>query len=165
MTCVPSYKYHVQTNNATRNARGNKTETIMTKKNLTTTEPVVTETETPEVEVITPPTPHTVEQGSIHKRSSFGKTFYYIDPERTRSAKGPNQLKGIVKWMLDNDVTSPANARQGSEIGRLAVEDGYVVTAKLTGEVIFAYYVREMQKNHGMEHAATLHAKTGKRMN
>lgn len=132
----------------------------MTKKNLTIAEPVVTEEE-----IITPPTPHTVEQGSIHKRSSFGKTFYYIDPERSRSSKGPNQLKGIIRWMLANNITSPETAMQGSEIGRRAVEDEFVVTAKLTGEVIFAYYVREMQKNHGMEHAATLHAKTGKRMN
>lgn len=133
----------------------------MTKKTETTSEPVVTDEEI----IPSPPTPHTVEQGSIHKRSSFGKTFYYIDPERTRSPKGPNQLKGIIKWMLDNGITSPATAMQGSEIGKLAVEDGYVVTAKLSGPVIFAYYVRVMQKEHGMEHSKTVHAKTGKRMN
>lgn len=126
---------------------------------------IETETKVEEAVEPTPPTAHTVEQGSIHKRSSFGRTFYYIDPTRTRSTKGPNQLKGIIKWMLDNNVTSPERARNGAEIGTLAVEDGYVVTAKLTGPVIFAYYVREMQKNHGVEHAKTLHAKTGKQMN
>lgn len=133
----------------------------MTKKTVTTVAPVVTDEEI----IPTPPTQHTVEQGSIHKRSSFGKTFYYVDLTRTRASKGPNQLKGIIKWMIDNGVTDEAHAMQGSEIGTAAVDDGYVVTAKLTGPVIFAYYIRVMQKEHGVEHSKTVHAKTGKRMN
>ena len=136
-------------------------ETEMTKKNE-----VIVENNEVEVEVIaTPPTMHTVEQGILHKKSSFGKTFYYIDTTRVRLDKGPNQLRGIIKWMIDNKVTSANTAKQGAEIGRRAVEDGYVLTAKLTGEVIFAYYIRVMQKSYGVEHAKTLHAKTGKKMN
>ena len=134
----------------------------MTKsKNEVIVEPVVLDEEI----VATPPSHHTEEQGSLHKRSSFGRTFYFVDTDRVRSPKGPNQLKGIIRWMIDNGVTSPSKSMQGAEIGRRAVEDGYVVTAKLTGEVIFAYYIREMQKNHGVEHDRTVHAKTGKRMN
>ena len=113
----------------------------------------------------TPPSSHTVEVGEgIRKRSSFGKTMYFIDPARERAAKGPAQMLGIIKWMLDNEIDSPAKAMQGAEIGAKAVEDGYVITAKLTGPVIFAYYVRRMEKEQGVEHAATLHAKTGKKM-
>lgn len=114
--------------------------------------------------VATPPTAHTLDVASIRPKSSFGKTFYYVDVARTRSDKGPNQLKGIIKWMIENEVTSAENAMQGAEIGRRAVEDGHVVTAKLTGEVIFAYYIRRMEKEFGIEHAATIHAKTNKRM-
>lgn len=114
---------------------------------------------------ITPPTKHTTQVGTgIRKKSSFGKTLYYIDPKRTRSPKGPNQMLGMVKYMLDKGITSPSKAKQGSEIGRNAVEEGYVVTAKLTGEVIFAYYIRRMEREQGVEHAATIHAKTGKKM-
>lgn len=116
-------------------------------------------------EVITPPSSHTVQTGEgIRKRSSFGQTFYYVDPTRERSSKGPNQMKGIIAWMLKNGVTSPAKAMQGAEIGRRAVEDGSVKTAKLTGEVIFAYYIRRMEREQGVEHAKTVHAKTGKKM-
>lgn len=115
--------------------------------------------------VATPPTAHTVDQGLIHKKSSFGRTFYYVDLGRTRSDKGPNQLKGIIKWMIENGVTSPEKAKQGAEIGTKAVEDGFVKTEKLSGPVIFAYYIRRMQKEFGVEHAKTLHAKTGKQMN
>lgn len=113
----------------------------------------------------TPPTPHTVDVGvGIRSRSSFGKTFYYIDPKRVRATKGPNQLRGIIDWMLKHEVTSPENALQGSEIGTRAVADGYVVTEKLTGPVIFAYYIRRMEKDWGVEHAVTIHAKSGQPM-
>jgi hypothetical protein len=112
----------------------------------------------------TPASSHTTETGSIRKKSSFGRTMYYIDTTRQRLPKGPNQMMGIVKWMLDNKITSANKAMQGSEIGTRAIEDGYVVTAKLTGPVIFAYYIRRMEREQGVEHAATLHAKTGKKM-
>ena len=122
------------------------------------------EAETDEV-VATPPTQHTTETGEgIRKRSSFGKTYYYVDLDRTRLPKGPNQMLGLIRWMIDNGVTSEAKAKQGAEIGRRAVEDGHVKTAKLTGEVIFAYYIRRMEREQGVEHAKTLHAKTNKRM-
>jgi hypothetical protein len=125
---------------------------------------VVATVVTDEEIVATPPSDHTLDVASIRPRSSFGKTFYFVDVNRTRSDKGPNQLKGIIKWMLDNGVTSDETAMQGAEIGRRAVEDGHVVTAKLTGEVIFAYYIRRMEKEFGIEHAKTVHAKTNKRM-
>jgi len=112
----------------------------------------------------TPASSHTTETGSIRKKSSFGRTMYYIDKKRTRSPKGPNQMLGIIKWMLDNEITSPNKAMQGSEIGTRALQDGYVISAKLTGPVIFAYYIRRMEREQGVEHAATLHAKTGKKM-
>jgi len=108
---------------------------------------------------------HTEEQGQLRKKSSFGRTMYYVDPKREWAKKGPNQMLGIRKWMIENKITSPATAMQGAEIGRKAVADGFVVTAKLTGEVIFAYYIRRMEKECGVEHAATIHAKTGKKMN
>jgi len=113
----------------------------------------------------TPPTDHTVDAGDIRTKSSFGKTFYYVDLTRTRATKGPGQLKGIIKWMIENGVTSDETALQGSEIGTKAVADGFVSTEKLTGPVIFAYYVRRMEKEFGVEHSKTVHAKTGKRMN
>lgn len=116
------------------------------------------------VEEVTPPTQHTVDVGSIRPKSSFGKTFYYVDPKRVRATKGPNQLLGMIKWMIENKVTSPESARQGSEIGTKSIDDGFVVTAKLTGPVIFAYYVRRMEKEFGVEHHQTVHAKTGKVM-
>jgi hypothetical protein len=121
---------------------------------------------TPETEiVVSPPTEHTVEVGhGIRGRSSFGLTYYYIDTTRTRTSKGPGQLKGIVKFMLDKDITSPENAWVGADIGTAAVNEGYVVTAKLTGPVIFAYYIRRMEREFGVEHAKTVHAKTGRRM-
>lgn len=113
----------------------------------------------------TPPSAHTTDTGEgIRKRSSFGKTYYYVDTKRQREPKGPNQMLGIIKWMIENKVTSPAAAMQGAEIGRRAVEDGHVKTAKLTGEVIFAYYIRRMEREQGIEHAKTVHAKTGKKM-
>lgn len=115
-------------------------------------------------EVVTPPSVHTTSTGDIRKRSSFGRTFYYIDTTRSRSSKGPGQMKGLVKWMLDNEITSPERAMQGSLIGESAVADGYVVTAKLTGAVIFAYYIRKMEQEQGVEHRATIHNRTGKHM-
>jgi hypothetical protein len=117
------------------------------------------------IEVATPSSKHTEESGSIRKKSSFGKTFYYIDAKRDRLSKGPNQMLGIVKWMIENNIGSEKNALQGAEIGRRAVADGFVVTAKLTGEVIFAYYIRRMEREQGLEHAKTVHAKTNKVMN
>jgi hypothetical protein len=124
----------------------------------------MTKTKTNEVEEATPASAHTVETGSIRKKSSFGRTMYYIDPERDRLAKGPNQMLGLVKYMLDKGITTPEKAMQGSVIGQNAVDEGYVITAKLTGPVIFAYYIRRMEREQGVEHAKTLHAKTGKRM-
>lgn len=121
--------------------------------------------------VVTPPTEHTVDNASIRPKSSFGRTFYYVDLARTRSDKGPNQLKGMIRWMIDHGITSPEKAMQGAEIGQAAVSpdpdtgEVYVKTEKLSGPVIFAYYVRRMEKEFGVEHAKTLHAKTGKRMN
>jgi hypothetical protein len=124
----------------------------------------IASTEVAEEIVATPPSAHTTDVASIRPRSSFGKTFYFVDLKRTRTDKGPNQLKGIIKWMIDNEVTSPETAMNGAEIGTRAVNDGYVVTAKLTGPVIFAYYIRRMEKEFGIEHHATVHAKTGKVM-
>ena len=116
-------------------------------------------------ESVTPPSSHTIKVGTdIRKKSSFGKTYYYVDPKRERLSTGPNQMIGIIKWMIDNKITSANKAIQGAEIGRRAVQDGYVKTAKLTGEVIFAYYIRRMEKEQGVEHSKTLHAKTNKRM-
>ena len=134
---------------------------MTTKSKLTTatTAPIVND----EV-MVTPPTAHTVEVGSIRPKSSFGKTFYYVDTKRITATKGPGQLKGIIKWMIENGCTSPETAKQGAEIGRRAVADGFVETAKLTGEVIFAYYVRRMEAEFGVEHHQTVHAKTGKIM-
>lgn len=137
----------------------------MTRKTTKVQEPQVAHVEQVEPQEPTPPTNHTVDVGTgIRSRSSFGKTFYYIDPTRTRATKGPNQLRGIIQWMLDNEVTSDERAMQGAEIGTKAVDDGYVVTEKLTGPVIFAYYIRRMEKEFGVEHAKTLHAKSGQRM-
>lgn len=116
-----------------------------------------------EVEV-TPPTQHTVDVGSIRPKSSFGKTYYYVDLARVRAVKGPQQLRDMVKWMIDNGITSPENAKQGAEIGTAAVADGTVKTNKLTGPVIFAYYVRRMETEFGVEHHKTIHAKSGKVM-
>ena len=132
-------------------------------KSKTTKDQVAPSTE--EEIVATPPSAHTEEVGTeIRRRSSFGKTMYYIDKDRVRLPKGPNQMLGLVKFMLDKGITSPAKARQGSEIGTQAVAEGYVVTAKLTGPVIFAYYIRRMEREQGVEHARTVHAKTGKTM-
>ena len=115
--------------------------------------------------VATPSSSHTIEVGTnIRKKSSFGKTFYYVDTKRQRLDKGPNQMRGIIKWMLENNITSEKTALQGAEIGTRAVNDGYVVTKKLTGPVIFAYYIRRMEQEQGVEHAKTIHAKTGKKM-
>lgn len=116
------------------------------------------------VEEVTPPTQHTVDVGSIRPKSSFGKTFYYVDTTRTRATKGPQQLRDMVEWMIENKVTSPERAMQGAEIGTLAVATGKVKTNKLTGPVIFAYYVRRMEKEFGVEHHQTVHAKSGKVM-
>jgi hypothetical protein len=135
----------------------------MSKKN----DPVnVNEAELNEMGVVepTPPSDHTAENDPLRKKVSFGRTYYYVDLGRTRSDKGPNQLKGIIKWMIDHGVTDEGAALQGAEIGTRAVNDGYVVTAKLSGPVIFAYYIRRMEKEFGVEHAKTVHAKTGKRM-
>jgi len=124
----------------------------------------MTKTKTDEVVEATPASQHTTETGSIRKKSSFGRTMYYIDPDRDRLPNGPNQMLGLVKYMLDKGITTPEKAMQGSVIGQNAVDEGYVVTAKLTGPVIFAYYIRRMEREQGVEHAKTLHAKTGKRM-
>lgn len=124
----------------------------------------MTKTDAQEV-VATPPSRHTADVGEgIRKRSSFGKTYYFVDPKRDRLEKGPGQMLGLIKWMIDNKITSPAKAMQGSEIGERAVKDGFVKTAKLTGPVIFAYYIRRMEREQGVEHAKTLHAKTNKKM-
>lgn len=112
----------------------------------------------------TPPSHHTLDVASIRPRSSFGKTFYYVDLNRERANKGPNQLRGIIRFMIEKNITSPQTACNGADIGAAAVAEGYVVTAKLTGPVIFAYYVREMERNWGVEHAVTIHAKTGRVM-
>lgn len=112
-----------------------------------------------------PATEHTVDAGSIRKKSSFGKTLYYIDTARVRDTKGPGQLLGMVKFMIEKGITSPDTAEQGSIIGERAVAEGYVSTNKLTGAVIFAYYIRRMESRFGVEHAKTVHAKTGKVMN
>ena len=112
-----------------------------------------------------PASDHTIDAGDIRKKSSFGKTMYYIDPTRTRDVKGPGQLLGMVKFMVEKGITSPETAEQGSIIGARAVAEGYVSTNKLTGAVIFAYYIRRMEAKFGVEHAKTLHAKTGKVMN
>lgn len=114
--------------------------------------------------VATPPTAHTVDVGSIRPKSSFGKTFYYVDLKRVRATKGPQQLRDMVQWMIENKVTSPETAMQGAEIATKAVADGTVKTNKLTGPIIFAYYVRRMEKEFGVEHHQTVHAKTGKVM-
>jgi len=126
---------------------------------------VVKEIEAIVEEVATPSSTHTIEVGAgIRKRSSFGKTYYYVDTKRDRLSKGPNQMLGLIKWMIDNKITSEKNAMQGAEIGKKAVDDAYVITAKLTGPVIFAYYIRRMEQEQGIEHAKTVHAKTGKTM-
>ena len=119
-----------------------------------------------ESEVIEPtkPTSHTKRTGQVRKKTSFGKTYYFVDPSRVRAEGGPAQLRGLVKYMVDNGITSDATAMQGSEIGAKAVEEGFVKTTKLTGPVIFAYYVRRMEAEYGVEHAKTEHAKTGKIM-
>ena len=66
--------------------------------------------------------------------------------------------------VVENGVTSPETAMQGAVIGYRAVADGTVKTNKLTGPVIFAYYVRRMEKEFGVEHHQTVHAKTNKVM-
>lgn len=137
----------------------------MTKK--TQVGEVETQVVTPVEEVVevTPPTEHTVDTGEgIRSRSSFGKTFYYVDLTRVRNPKGPNQLKGMIQYMIDKGITSPETAQQGASIGLAAVLEGYVQTNKLTGPVIFAYYIRRMEQEFGVEHAKTIHAKTGKQM-
>lgn len=126
----------------------------------------VTDVTVTEQEIIPDPaTEHTVDAGDIRKKSSFGKTMYYIDPARVRDTKGPGQLLGMVKFMIEKGMTSPDTAEQGSVIGTRAVAEGYVSTNKLTGAVIFAYYIRRMEAKFGVEHAKTIHAKTGKVMN
>jgi hypothetical protein len=130
----------------------------MTKSKLATVVEVVAE------EVVTPPTKHTVDVGSIRPKSSFGRTFYYVDTKRVRSTKGPAQLQGMIKWMIDNGVTSAETAMQGALIGSKAIEDGFVLTNKLTGPVIFAYYIRRMEAEFGVEHHQTVHARTNKVM-
>ena len=132
----------------------------MTKSNKTVVEAIETLVD----EVATPSTQHTEDTGAIRKKSSFGKTYYYVDAKRDRLSKGPNQMLGLIKWMIDNKITSKTKAMQGAEIGTKAVNDGYVKTAKLTGPVIFAYYIRRMEQEQGIEHAKTTHAKTGKVM-
>ena len=132
---------------------------------IETTVDDVIETTVDDVVEITPPTEHTVDAGTIRKKSSFGKTMYYIDTVRVRDTKGPGQLLGMIKFMIEAGITSPETAVQGSVIGQRAVAEGYVTTAKLTGEVIFAYYIRRMETNYGVEHSKTVHAKTGKVMN
>lgn len=137
----------------------------MTRKTTKVQEPQVAHVEQVEPQEPTPPTNHTVDVGQrIRSRSSFGKTYYYIDLTRTRATKGPNQLRGIIQWMIDNGVTDQEHAMQGAVIGQSAVDDGYVVTEKLTGPVIFAYYIRRMEKEFGVEHAVTIHAKSGQKM-
>lgn len=116
------------------------------------------------VEEVTPPTQHTVDVGSIRPKSSFGKTFYYVDLKRVRATKGPQQLRDMVQYMIDQKMTSPETACQGAAIGAAAVASGAVKTNKLTGPVIFAYYVRRMEKEFGVEHHQTIHAKTNKVM-
>lgn len=114
--------------------------------------------------IATPPSNHTKDMAKTTKQSSFGKKFYFVDLTRVRKDKGPNQLRGIIRWMIDKGHTSEETAVQGSIAGTMAIEDGYVQTAKLTGPVIFAYYRSTMEKEYGLELAKTLHAKTGKRM-
>lgn len=116
------------------------------------------------IEEVTPPTQHTVDVGSIRPKSSFGKTFYYVDLKRARASKGPQQLRDMIQFMIDSGMTSPETAAQGAAIGTLAVATGAVKTNKLTGPVIFAYYVRRMEKEFGVEHHQTVHAKSGKVM-
>jgi hypothetical protein len=132
----------------------------MTKSKIAVVENVVAVEEV----ITTPPTQHTVDVCSIRPKSSFGKTFYYVDVTRVRATKGPQQLRDMVAWMIENKITSPETAMQGAEIGTKAVADGSVKTNKLTGPVIFAYYVRRMEKEFGVEHHQTVHAKTGKVM-
>jgi hypothetical protein len=132
---------------------------IMT-KNVSTPATVIVETRE-ELGVVPE---RTAANDSVRARSSFGKTNYYIDPTRARLAKGPQQMMDLVKWMIENDVTSPAKALQGSVIGTKAITDGFVKTNKLTGPVIFAYYARRMEKEQGMVLLNVVHAKTGKVM-
>ena len=113
----------------------------------------------------TPPSDHTVDNGSIRPKSSFGRTFYYVDLSRVRSSKGPGQMMGLIRYMIEKGITSPDKAQQGAVIGTAAVAEGYVATQKLTGPVIFAYYIRRMEREQGVEHSQTVHAKTGKKMN
>jgi hypothetical protein len=116
------------------------------------------------VEDLGPVPQRTAANDTVRARSSFGKTNYYIDPSRARLAKGPQQMMDLVKWMIDNEVTSPNKALQGSVIGSRAVAEGAVKTNKLTGPVIFAYYARRMEKEQGMVLLNVVHAKTGKVM-
>lgn len=132
----------------------------MSKKSAVEVTPVIVNT----VEELGAVPERTDNNGSVRARSSFGRTNYYIDPTRARLAKGPKQMLDLVKWMIDNGVTTPSKAMQGSTIGTLAVESGAVVTNKLTGPVIFAYYARRMEKEQGMVLLNVVHAKTGKVM-
>ena len=110
----------------------------------------------------------TTNNGVARKRSSFGKTFYYVDQNARKSLenldKGPQQMRDMVKFMIDNGITSAAKAKQGAEIGTDAVASGAVKTSKLTGPVIFAYYARRMESDQGLRLAKCVHAKSGQDM-
>ena len=108
-----------------------------------------------------------VNNAEIRAKSSFGITKYYLDVARLKSNYGKKwpmieemlnddkrygQKFGLVKGMYKEGITSVAKMVQGKEIGRMCMEKGYVNSKSLTGDVIFAYYVRKNEKHHHNEH-------------
>ena len=98
------------------------------------------------------------------KKTSFGRTFYWYDSMEDTSAKCPPQMQAIIKYMVDNSITSEKKAEQGSIIGNKAKAEGYFGESKLEGAVIFAYYIRRLERDHGFKLKGVYHARSNKKM-
>ena len=81
--------------------------------------------------------------------SNGNMKWYGLNDVKVVVGKGPSQMLGIIEWMKKNKIDAN-NGMRGSEIGKRAVADGDVVTNKLSGEVIFAYYARRMEREYGL---------------
>lgn len=88
----------------------------------------------------------------------FSKKYYFLNMEtidtkenQLRVESAPNQVKLIVRWMLENDVTEPENAMRGIHIVDGAKDDN-VLVSKIGSAELFAYY-RRVLETVGLEEA------------
>lgn len=77
------------------------------------------------------------------------RKFYYVDIDNyemtsEQRSKAPAQVQLLLKYMVDNQMTSSEAAEQGVTIASSAINSGYV-KSKIDAPVLFAYYRVEME--------------------